>query len=135
MFQLFTRTAPWHRDEHRPSTDREILIELLHRMDTMALDFSKLQAGITQLQADNATLISIAQRALAGQGNATDQAVVDTLAASIVTIDAATVAEIAAAAAGATGPSGSTGPATGSTGPDGSTGLTGPDGATGATGA
>lgn len=82
-------------------------------------DFSKLQAGITQLQADNATLISIATRALAGQGNPQDQAVVDALAASVNTIDAADLALIASAATGATGSSGSTGPdggATGSTG-------------------
>src|SRR5665213_1490477 len=98
MFQLFNRTVPWHRDEHRPSTDREILIELLHRMDTTMTDFSKLSAGIVQLQIDNVTLIGIAQRALAGQANPADQADVDALAAGVNTIDAADVAAIAAAA-------------------------------------
>ena len=120
MLHLFTRVIPWHSDEHRPATDREMLIELLHRMDTLMTDFTKLQAGITQLQADNATLIGIAQRALAGQANPGDQATVDALAAQVNTIDAADVAAIAAAGAtGATGPSGSTG-ATGTTGATGS---------------
>lgn len=128
MFKFFTRQTPFHSDEHRPLSDREILIELLHRMDTHMTDFTKLQAGIVQLQADNATLISIAQRALAGQSNPADQQVVDALAASITTIDAADVAAIAAAT-----PPGPTGTApTGSTGPDGSTGATGTTGATGA---
>lgn len=134
MFKIFTRMLPFHHDEHRPATDREILIELLYRMDTAMTDFTKLQAGITQLQADNLTLISIAQRALAGQGNPADQQVVDLLAAQVTTIDAADLAAIAAAApTGASGPSGSTG----ATGPDGSTGTTGPtgDAPTGATGA
>lgn len=138
---IFSRPWPFHRDEHRPATDRELLIELLYRMDTVMTDFSKLSAGITQLQADNATLISIATRALAGQANPQDQAVVDALAARVTTIDAADVALIASTTAtgttgtstGATGPDGSTGTSTGATGPDGSTGSTGTDaGPTGA---
>lgn len=136
MFHLFTRTPPWHRDEHRPVTDREILIELLYRMDTTMTDFTKLQAGIVQLQADNATLISIANRLLAGQANPQDQAVVDALANSVNGIDAADLAAIAAATpgpTGATGPVGATG-VTAATGPDGTPGQTGPDGSTGATG-
>lgn len=126
MFNLFTRDTPFHRDEHRPATDREILIELLHRQDTLMTDFTKLQAAVTQLQADNQTLISIAQRALAGQGNPQDQAVVDALAASVTTIDAADLAAIASATPAApTGPSGSTGPGA----PTGATGTTGATGA------
>lgn len=117
MFAIFSRTIPFHRDEHRPATDREILTELLYRMDTLMTDFTKLSAAVTQLQADNATLIGIAQRALAGQANPADQATVDALAASITTIDAADVAAIAAAT-----------PA----GPSGTTGVTGTTGATGA---
>jgi hypothetical protein len=116
MFDLFTRTIPFHRDEHRPATDREMLIELLHRMDTIMTDFTKLQAGIVQLQADNATLIGIAQRLLAGQANPGDQATVDALAAQVGTIDAADVAAIASAT-----------PA----GPTGTTGVTGVSGTTG----
>lgn len=119
MLHIFTRVIPWHRDEHRPATDREMLIELLHRMDTLMTDFTKLQAGITQLQADNATLIGIAQRLLAGQANPGDQATVDAMAASVTTIDAADVAAISQL--GGTGPSGQTG----STGATGTTGATG----------
>jgi hypothetical protein len=119
MFGIHTRTIPFHRDEHRPATDREILIELLYRMDQIMTDFTKLQAGITQLQADNATLIGIAQRLLAGQANPGDQATVDALAASVTTIDAADVAAIAAATPAAP------------TGPSGTTGVTGVSGTTG----
>lgn len=119
MFAIFSRTIPFHRDEHRPATDREILTELLYRMDTVMTDFTKLAAAVAQLQTDNTTLIGIAQRLLAGQGNPGDQATVDALAASITGVDAADVAAIAQLSP---------------TGPSGTTGLTGtaPSGTTGA---
>lgn len=122
MFGLHTRTIPFHRDEHRPATDREILTELLYRMDTLMTDFTKLSAAVAQLQTDNTTLIGIAQRLLAGQANPGDQATVDALAGSITGVDAADVAAIAAATPAAP------------TGPSGTTGLTGtaPSGTTGA---
>lgn len=136
MFDIFTRQTPWHHDEHRPATDREILIELLHRMDNMALDFTKINAALTQLQADAATAIQIAQKAIAGQTGEADQATLDALAGRVLAIDTSEQAFIASAtptgATGSTGPDGSTG-VTGSTGPDGSTGATGT--ATGPTGA
>lgn len=118
--------------------DRELLLYIAHKVREinernthMALDFSKLSAGVAKLQADNATLIGLVEGLLANAPDPTAQATLDAITGSVTDVDSAQLAEIAKVqAASQAGP---TGGASGATGTDGSTGATGGD--TGPTGA
>ena len=54
----------------------------------MALDFSKINAAVTQLQADALTAIQLAQKAIDGQSGEADQATLDAIADRVKGIDA-----------------------------------------------